>query len=58
MLHILRKARIPILDIPLGYFDQYLNLTKKSKKRNDKALKNLVGEIILTNLKNINRRVQ
>ncbi len=57
-LHILRKARIPILDIPLGYFDQYLDLTKRSKKRDDDALKNLLGEIILTNLKNMNRKIQ
>ncbi|MBU0472216.1 MAG: Fic family protein, partial [Nanoarchaeota archaeon] len=58
MLHILRKAKIPMLDIPIGYSDQYLDLTKKSKKRDDKALKNLIGEIILTNLKNTNRRIK
>lgn len=56
MLHILRSYGIPILDLPLGYFDLYLDLTKKSTKRDDKALKYLIEEIILMNLKGINLR--
>ena len=54
MLHILRGHGIPVLDLPLGYFDLYLNLTKRSTKRDDESFKYLVEEIILINLKKIN----
>jgi len=54
MLHILRSYGIPILDLPLGYFDLYLNLTKKSTKRDDNAFRYLIEEITLMNLKKIN----
>lgn len=54
MLHILRSHGIPILDLPLGYFDLYLDLTKRSKKRDDESLVYLIEEIILLNLKGIN----
>ncbi len=55
MLHILRGHGIPVLDLPLGYFDLYLNLTKRSTKRDDESFNYLVEEIILMNLKGINR---
>jgi fido (protein-threonine AMPylation protein) len=54
MLHILRSHRIPLMDIPLGYFDLYLDLTKRSKKRDDKLFTNLIEEIIYANLRKIN----
>ena len=54
MLHILRSHRIPLMDIPLGYFDLYLDLTKRSKKRDDKSFRNLIEEIIYANLRKIN----
>jgi len=54
MLHILRSYNIPILDLPLGYFDLYLGLTKGSKKRDDGSFMYLIEEIILMNLKMIN----
>ena len=54
MLHILRSYEIPILDLPLGYFDLYLDLTKRSVKRDDEAFKYLVEEIVFMNLKKIN----
>src|SRR3989339_596130 len=54
MLHILRAHKLPVLDLPLGYFDSYLNLTKRSKKRDDERFSMLVEEIVLTNLKNLN----
>jgi len=54
MLHILRMHDLPILELPLGYFDSYLDLTKRSKKRDDKQFTYLVEEIVLTNLKNLN----
>lgn len=54
MLHILRSHGIPILDLPLGYFDLYLDLTKRSAKRDDESFVYLIEEIILINLKRIN----
>lgn len=54
MLHILRSHGIPVLDLPLGYFDLYLDLTKRSTKRDDESFKYLIEEIVLINLKKIN----
>lgn len=54
MLHILRSYDIPILELPLGYFDLYMNLTKLSKKRDDESFKYLIQEIALLNLKRMN----
>jgi len=54
MLHLLRMYGIPILDLPLGYFDLYMDLTKRSIKRDDNSFKYLIEEIILMNLKKIN----
>jgi len=53
-LHILRSEDIPLLELPMGYFDLYLDLTKRSKKRDDEALSYLLQEIILFDLKKIN----
>ncbi len=58
LLHLLRSHKIPILDLPLGYFDLYLDLTKRSKKRDDVALKYLIEELIFINLKKINFTIQ
>jgi hypothetical protein len=55
MLHILRSYNIPFLELPLGYFEQYMNLTKLSKKRDDEAFKSLIQELVLFNLKRMNR---
>ena len=54
MLHILRSYDIPIMDLPLGYFDLYLDLTKRSTKRDDEKFRYLIEEIILMSLKRIN----
>ncbi len=56
MLHILRSHDIPILDLPVGYFDLYLDLTKRSTKRDDKAFQQLIEEIILMDLKKLNNK--
>ncbi len=57
MFHILRNHKIPILDFPLGYFDQYLNLTKKSNERNDLEFEYLIQELILMDLKKLNYQI-
>ncbi|MBI4919266.1 Fic family protein [archaeon] len=57
MLHILRSHNLPLFDLPIGYFDSYLDLTKRSTKRDDIALKYLVEELVLINLKKVNRTI-
>ena len=57
MFHILRSYGIPMLDLPLGYFDLYLDLTKRSTKRDDDAFRRLIGEIVLINLKTVNSSI-
>ncbi len=54
MLHILRSHNLPVLDIPIGFFDIYLDLTKRSKKRDDESFSYFIQELILMNLKKIN----
>ncbi len=54
MLHILRGHGLPVLDLPLGYFDEYMNLTKRSTARDDEAFRQLVEEIVFFNLRKIN----
>ena len=54
MLHILRMHGLPVLELPIGYFDSYMDLTKRSEKRDDENFTYLIEEIILTNLKNVN----
>ena len=57
MLHILRSYEIPILDLPLGYFDLYMDLTKRSAKRDDDAFRYLIEEIVFMNLRKVNSAV-
>ncbi len=54
MLHILRSHDLPVLDLPLGYFDEYMDLTKRSQERDDKSFAQLVEEIIFFNLRKVN----
>lgn len=54
MLHLLRSHDLPVLDLPLGYFDEYMNLTKRSQERDDKAFAQLVEEIVFFNLRKVN----
>ena len=54
MFHILRSNDIPVLDLPIGYFDQYLDLTKRSKCRDDDALRRIIEEMIFFSLRKLN----
>ncbi len=54
--HLLQSMDIPILDIPFGLLDEYLNYTKGSKNREDTKLYQSLQKIILFNLKRINKR--
>ncbi|MCX6741706.1 MAG: Fic family protein [Candidatus Pacearchaeota archaeon] len=55
--HLLQSQGIPILDIPFGLLDEYMDSTKASKSREDKALLNNLQKIILFNLKKINDKL-
>lgn len=54
MLHILRAEGIPILDLPLGYYDRYMDLTKRSIERDDEAFRYMIEEMILFSIKSQN----
>ena len=55
--HLLNSKDIPILDIPFGLLDDYLNKTKASSKRNDQDYEKSLSRIILFNLKKINEKL-
>ena len=54
MFHIFQYYKIPILDMPFGLLDKYLENTKAYKKREDKELQKTLQMIVLSNLKSIN----
>ncbi len=54
--HLLQSLNIPILDIPFGLLDEYLNYTKGAKDREDAKLYQTIQKIILFNLKKINKK--
>ena len=55
--HLLQSKDIPILDIPFGLLDEYMDYTKRSKKREDEKLLQTLQKVILWNLKKINERL-
>ncbi len=54
--HLLQSLDIPILDIPFGLLDEYLDYTKGSKRREDAKLYQSLQKIILFNLRKINKK--
>lgn len=55
--HLLQSKEIPIIDIPFGLLDEYMNYTKGSRKREDHKLNLTLQKIILFNLKKINEKL-
>ena len=55
--HLLQSKDVPILDIPVGLLDEYLDYTKRSKNREDEKLFGHLQKVILFNLKKINERL-
>ncbi|MDP2926039.1 MAG: Fic family protein [Nanoarchaeota archaeon] len=55
--HLLQSKDIPLIDIPFGLLDEYLNYTKGSRKREDDKLYKTLQKIILFNLKKINEKL-
>lgn len=56
--HLLQSKNIPIVDIPYGLLDEYLEYTKGSRIRKDKKLLSNLQKVILFNLKKINERLR
>jgi fido (protein-threonine AMPylation protein) len=56
--HLLQSLDIPILDIPFGMLDEYLNATKGSKQREDYKLYKALQKIILFNLRKVNGKMK
>lgn len=54
MVHILRMDGIPVMDLPMGYTDVYMDLTKRSSERDDEGFRRLVEEMVLYSLKRTN----
>ncbi len=54
MLHVLRSHELPVMDFPLGYVDEYMDLTKRSEKRDDETFKKLIEELVFYNLQRAN----
>ena len=55
--HLLNSMNIPILDIPFGLLEDYMEQTKGSRSRNDKTFQQSLSRIILFNLKKINEKL-
>ena len=51
MFRILRAGGIPVLDLPTGYFDLYMDITKRSKRRDDEELRQMVEEMVFFSLR-------
>ncbi len=54
---ILMQNGLPLVKIPVGFFDQYMDLTKLSQARDDSKFALLMKLIVLENLKMINRKL-
>ena len=55
--YLLKSQKIPVLDIPLGLLEPYVFSTKGARKRDDKNLNQVLQQIILYNLKAINKKI-
>jgi fido (protein-threonine AMPylation protein) len=52
--HTLMLKGFPIISFPIGFMNQYLELTKLSKERNDKNFEIFMKQLVLYSLKQIN----
>ena len=55
--HFIQMNGIPIFDIPLGMLEEYVFSTKGAKTRNDKALNQVLQQIVLYNLKAMDEKL-
>jgi prophage maintenance system killer protein len=57
-IHTLMLKGFPIIPFPAGFVDQYLELTKLSKKRNDKHFEIFMKQLVLHTLKQTNWKIR
>ncbi|MFH1256212.1 MAG: Fic family protein [Candidatus Diapherotrites archaeon] len=57
-LKVLTQNNFPLIKIPVGFSDQYMNLTKLSEKRDDKKFALLMKQIALENLKHLAKKIE
>jgi len=56
--HTLIIKSFPLITFPAGFIEQYMGLTKLSKKRNDKHFELLMKQIVLHSLKQTNQKLK
>ncbi|MBU0662591.1 Fic family protein [Candidatus Micrarchaeota archaeon] len=54
----LTQSNFPLIKLPVGFSDQYMKLTKLSKKRDDKKFALLMKQVALENLKHIVKKLE
>ncbi len=57
-IHTLMIKGFPLIPFPAGFVDQYLSLTKLSKKRNDKHFEIFMKQLVLHSLKQTNWKMR
>jgi len=56
--HTLIAKGFPLIAFPAGFIEQYMGLTKLSKKRNDKHFELLMKQLVLHSLKQTNQKLK
>ncbi len=56
--HTLMLKGFPLIAFPAGFVEQYMNLTKLSKKRNDKHFELFMEQLVLHSLKQTNQKLK
>ncbi|MFH1225160.1 MAG: hypothetical protein V1676_05140, partial [Candidatus Diapherotrites archaeon] len=54
----LTQNNFPLIKMPVGFSDQYMGLTKLSKKRDDEKFALLMKQIALENLKRLVKKLE
>jgi len=55
---VLLDKGFPLVKIPIGFFDQYMGLTKLSEKRDDPKFALLMKQIVLENLRSARKKIE
>lgn len=56
--YLLQSEGLPVIDLPLGLLDEYMNCTKGAVQREDTRLYEHLQKVILFNLKTINDKIK
>jgi len=58
LIHALLLKGFPLITFPAGFIDQYMSLTKLSKKRNDRHFQIFMKQLVLHSLKQTNQKLK